>query len=263
MSELLYMASDLVFGYRPDERVLDGVNFHVSSGELVALIGPNGAGKSTLLKLLVELVKPEEGEIRFKGESIREFSQREIAKKVAYLPQEDEIHFPFTVGEVVMLGRWPHSGGAFFDSAADRKSALKAMEKVGISGWSERLVTELSGGERARVLLAKAIATEPKCLLLDEPVSELDLKYRTDAYLLLRSLADSGIGVVVVAHDVGAVSRWADRFVLLSEGKVIADGTPSEVLREDILERAYGVRVKVVADGQDRAIFPLSGGEKG
>jgi iron complex transport system ATP-binding protein len=259
MAEQLYMAKGIEFGYRPGQTVLDGVDFHLSAGELVALIGPNGAGKSTLLKILIGLHKPDAGTIEFGGSALGEISPRELAKEVAYLPQEDEIHFPFTVGEVVMLGRWPHSGGAFFDSPADCTAAHRAMEMVGITDWAGRVVTELSGGERARVHLAKAIATEPKCLLLDEPVSELDLKYRTDAYSLLRRLVDTGMGVVVVAHDIGAVSRWADRFVLLSGGKVAADGRAEAVLRKELLEAAYGVGVKVVADGKDMAIFPVAG----
>ncbi len=261
MSNALYIASNLGFGYRPDQPVLDSVDFTVSSGELVALIGPNGAGKSTLLKLLVGLLKPSSGEIKYNGRPIDEITPRDLARRVAYLPQEDEIHFPFTVGEVVMLGRWPHSGGVYFDSAVDQEIALRSMEKVGIADWSGRLVTELSGGERARVTLAKAIATEPECLLLDEPVSELDLKYRADAYSLLRSMVESGLGIVVVAHDIGAVSRWADRIVLLSSGKVIAAGSTDDVLTEGNLRDAYGVSVKVISDGDDRAIFAKPDGE--
>ena len=259
MADWLFRTHRLEFAYNPGEPVLDRVDFSLSSGELVALIGPNGAGKSTLLKLLVGLHSPQQGTIEFDGKLIEEISPRDLARQVAYLPQEDEIHFPFTVGEVVMLGRWPHSGGAFFDSARDREAARRAMEKVGIEDWSARIVSRLSGGERAKVMLARAIATEPKCLLLDEPVSELDLKWRTDAYLLLRELVEAGMGVVVVAHDIGAVARWADRFVLLSKGKVLADAEPSEVLSESLLEKAYGVTVKVVADGRDLAVFPKPG----
>jgi len=255
MSDALYIASNLSFAYRADRPVLIDVDFSLGAGELVALIGPNGAGKSTLLKLLVGLHKPGSGEIEFGGKPLGDIRPRELARRVAYLPQEDEIHFPFTVGEVVMLGRWPHSGGAFFDSASDREASARAMEVVGIAEWAGRLVTELSGGERARVMLARAIATEPKCLLLDEPVSELDLKWRTDAYILLRRLADSGIGIVVAAHDIGAISRWSDRMALLSRGRIVADGAPDEVLAEPTLKEAYGVEVKVIADGRDRAVF--------
>ena len=132
------------------------------------------------------------------------------------------------------------------------------MDLVGISEWSERTVIELSGGERARVMLARAIATEPKCLLLDEPVSELDLKYRAEAYRLVRRLADDGLGVVVIAQDVGAVSRWADRLVLMADGKVIAEGPTESVLRVSTLSKAYGVPVKVITDGPDRAVFALT-----
>ena len=160
-----------------------------------------------------------------------------------------------------MLGRWPHSGGAFFDSRTDREAASRAMEMVGIAQWSARQVTELSGGERARVMLARAIATEPKCLLLDEPVSELDLKYQSEAYALLKRLATGGAGIVVVAHDVGAVSRWADRLVLLADGKVMAEGRPDDVLTRARLKGAYGIDIKVISDGDDRAIFAVSGGE--
>ncbi len=258
MTDALYIATDIHFGYRPETPVLNGVDFSVRAGELVALIGPNGAGKSTLLKLLVRLHKPGRGSITFAGQPLNEYSHRTLARDVAFLPQEDEIHFPFTVGEVVMLGRWPHSGGAFFDSAADRNAAARAMDLVEISEWSERSVIELSGGERARIMLARAIATEPKCLLLDEPVSELDLKYRAEAYRLVRKLADDGLGVVVIAQDVGAVSRWADRLVLMADGRVIAEGPTESVLRVSTLSKAYGVPVKVITDGPDRAVFALT-----
>jgi len=260
MNQKLFTVENLKFAYEPGRAVLDLDNFHVSPGELVALIGPNGAGKSTLLKILTRLITPNEGSIRYSGVNFDDISPKDLARKVAYLPQDDEIHFPFTVGEVVMLGRWPHTGGAFFDSAKDIEISSRAMDAVGITDWSDRVITELSGGERARVLLAKAIATQPECLLLDEPVSELDIKYRAEAYSLLRSLAKTGVGVVVVAHDIGSVSRWADRMVLLSDGKVLTEGTPSEVLTEEILEQAYGLKVKVVADGDDRAVFPRGGG---
>jgi len=264
MREPLYIASNLAFGYRPDKLVIHGVGFRIGQGELVALIGPNGAGKSTLLKILTGLLKPSSGEIIYSGKPLRDYPPRDLARKVAYLPQDDEVHFPFTVGEVVMLGRWPHSGGVYFDSRSDREAAFGAMEKVGIPDWSNRLVTELSGGERARVMLAKAVASEPECLLLDEPVSDLDLKYRSDAYSLLKSLASAGKGIVVVAHDIGAVARWADRMILVSDGRIIADGPTGDVLSEGTLEAAYGVPVKVVSDGKDRAVFAKPpGGEPG
>ena len=258
MSNPLYIASNLIFGYRPDTLVLDDISFKLNRGEFTGLIGPNGAGKSTILRLLMGLLKSTAGEIRFDNKPLGEIPPRELARRVAYLPQEDEVHFPFTVGEIVMLGRWPHSGGAFFDSETDRVASLHAMELVGISDWSGRLITELSGGERARVTLAKAIATEPEILLLDEPVSELDLRYQTEVYRLLKSMTAKGTGVVVVAHDIGSISRWADRLILLSGGKILADGVPGDVLNEKILEDAYGTPVKIISDGQDMAIFAKS-----
>jgi iron complex transport system ATP-binding protein len=257
-SNNLYIAKEVDFSWKPGVSILKGLNFSLNPGELVALIGPNGSGKSTFLKLLVGLIKQSGGTIDFQGKPLSEIPPRLLARKVAYLPQEDEIHFPFSVGEVVMLGRWPHSGGAFFDTQPDREAAGRAMEKVGIADWAGRQVTELSGGERARVMLARAIATEPECLLLDEPVSELDLKYRAEAYSLLRELADKGPGIIVVAHDVGAVSRWADRLALLAGGRIVADGKADKVLDRDVLRKAYGIDVKVISDGDDRAIFAVS-----
>jgi iron complex transport system ATP-binding protein len=259
MTDSLYIARQLAFSYKKDSPVLRGIDFTLSPGEFVALIGPNGSGKSTLLKLLVGLIKPDAGEILFDGKPLSGYPPRSLAKQVAYLPQEDEIHFPFTVGEVVLLGRWPHSGGAFFDSVSDRAAASRAMEMVGIERWSSRPVTELSGGERARVMLARAIATEPKCLLLDEPASELDLKYRYEAYGILKKLANDGKGVLVVAHDVGAVAGWVDRIALLADGKILASGKSDDVLTEPLLKTAYGIDVKVISDGVDRAIFAASG----
>jgi iron complex transport system ATP-binding protein len=263
MTGELYIAEGLEFSWKPKIPVLEGVNFKVEPGEFVALIGPNGAGKSTLLKLLVGLIKPRAGTIRFGGRDLGSFNPRTLARRVAYLPQEDEVHFPFTVGEIVMLGRWPHSGGAFFDNPSDIEAASKAMNMVGISDWAGRRVTELSGGERARVMLARAIAAEPDCFLLDEPASELDLRYRAESYGLLRKLADAGRGIVVAAHDVGTVARWADRLTLLADGRVVADGSGERVLDPALLEAAYGTKVKVISDGLDWAVFASSGGERG
>lgn len=207
------------------------------------------------MKLLAGLLKPSSGNIEFASKRLEKYHPRELARLVSYLPQEDEIHFPFTVGEITMLGRWPHSGGAFFDSKSDLEAAARAMEMVGISAWKDRIVSELSGGERARVMLAKAIASDPKCMLLDEPMSELDLKYRSESFQLLRKIVDSEVGIVVVAHDIGSVSRWADRFVLLADGKIQVDGKADEVLDRQVLEKAYGTRIKVLSDGIDRAVF--------
>jgi len=260
MSGSVYEIRNLTYGYVPGNPVINRVTLDIRGGEFCAVIGPNGSGKSTLLRLMTGLIKPQSGVINLKGRPLGSTGEREIARSVSYLPQEDEVHFPFTAGEVVLLGRWPHSGGAFFDSSEDHDAALRAMERVGITDWSGRLVTELSGGERARVLLAKAVATEPECMLLDEPASELDLKYRADAYGLLRDIANEGIAVVVVAHDIGSVARWADRFVLISDGRVLADGNSGAVLDRAILEQAYGVEVKVISDGMDRAVFPAGNG---
>jgi iron complex transport system ATP-binding protein len=261
MPDRLFTAQSIEFAYKPDTPVLRGVDFHVDSGELVTLIGPNGSGKSTLLKLLAGLIKPQNGSIEFAGQPVGRGDPLAFAREVAYLPQEDEIHFPFSVGEVVMLGRWPHSGGAFFDSKSDRDASADAMKLAGIEDWGARQITELSGGERARVMLAKAVATQPRCFLLDEPASELDLKYRSEVYKLLRTLADSRRGIVVVAHDVGAVARWSNRLVLLANGRVIADGSPDDVLTQSILKEAYGIDVKVISDGPDRAVFASIGGD--
>ncbi len=263
MNDLIYNATGLGFSYRTGEMVLRDIDFQLSPGEMVGIIGPNGAGKSTLLKLLSKLLEPSTGQLNLFGKPMSGLDPIHIALKISYLPQESEIHFPFTAGEVVMLGRWPHSGGAFFDSVVDREISSRAMQRVGIGGWENKLVTEMSGGERARVLLAKALAAEPSCLLLDEPVSELDLKNRTEAYSLIRSVADSGTGVVVVAHEIGAVSRWVDRLVLFGMGSIIADGTPDQVLTESNLEKSYGVKTVIISHGPDRAIFPVTGNTGG
>lgn len=263
MQELLYKADDLTFSYRAGTPVLSGIDFRLSRGELACVIGPNGSGKSTLLKLLAGLLKPQGGKILFNGRPVKSIPPRDLARMVSYLPQDDEIHFPFSVGEVVILGRWPHSGGAFFDSAKDRHAAESAMKKVGIITWAGRSITELSGGERARVSLARALATEPECLLLDEPASELDLKHGAETYALLRHIASDGAGVLVAAHDMGSVSRWADRVILLSDGKIRADDSPEKVLTESILSEVFSADIKVMADGNDRAIFVKNGRDGG
>jgi iron complex transport system ATP-binding protein len=263
MSETLYIAENISFSYDRSTPVIDNVSVSINTNEVIAVIGPNGAGKSTLLKLLINLLRPDSGQIKFTGKNVIDIHPRELARHVSYLPQDDEIHFPFSVGEVVMLGRWPHTGAAYFDSPDDKLAAQLAMEKVGIEKWASRPVTDLSGGERARVLLARSLATQPDCLLLDEPASELDLKHRANTFSLLKDLSRENIGVVIVAHDIGSISRWADRMILMSDGKVIADDIPEKVLNENLLESAYGTRVKVLTDGENRAVFAVSGKSKG
>lgn len=232
----------LAYGARP---VLDGVSLSFRAGEVTAVIGPNGAGKSSLLLCAAGLIRPQAGEARLDGRPILDLAPRARAQAVAYLPQTTEIAWPITVRALVGLGRLPHHG-VWGESAADRAAIERAIEAAGVQDLAERQVATLSGGERARVLVARGLAGAPQFLLADEPTAGLDPGHALDMADLFRAQTGRGVGVVVTMHDLSLAARAADRIVILSGGKILADGPPEEALSEAAILQAYGVRARVV-----------------
>lgn len=228
--------------------VLEGIDLTLDPGELVGLIGPNGAGKSTLLRLIAKLIPPDRGAILLEGKKLREFSQRDVAKIVALVPQQAQLAFSFPVREVVLMGRYPHLTRFQAEGTEDFRTAEEAMMATDIVELAERPVTELSGGERQRVLLARALAQKPRLLLLDEPTAHLDLKYQLHALRLVRKLVAQGITALAAIHDLNLASRFCKRLVLLDRGRIRVTGTPWEVLTRDHLEAVYGVPVLIQGD---------------
>ncbi|MCB9550459.1 MAG: heme ABC transporter ATP-binding protein [Myxococcales bacterium] len=230
--------------------VLHGVDLSVAPGELVALVGPNGAGKSTLLAVMAGDLAPQRGRVCLDGRPLSDWSPRERARRRAVLPQASSLDFPFTVAQVVLLGRIPHFAGA--ERPADRTAARDALAQVGLAALADRPYPALSGGERQRVHLARVLAQveasrdAPRYLLLDEPTASQDLRSRHLVLDCARRFADAGGGVLAVLHDLDAAARYADRIALLADGRALADGPPAEVLVPATLEAAYQIPLDVV-----------------
>lgn len=213
-------------------------------GEFVAIAGPNGAGKSTLLSLLAGLARPSYGECLFLGRRAHEGNRREFARQVAVVLQTEPTAFPFTVEEVVAMGRTPHATG-LYESAEDHAAVTGALKATEMERFRNRDFRTLSGGEKQRVLLAAALAQEPRVLLLDEPSNHLDLEHQLSLHHLLRELSRKGLLVVSVTHDLNLAAAYAGRVVLMNEGRICADGKPVDVLNPGMLREVFRVRVEV------------------
>ena len=231
-----------------DTQALESVSFEAEPGEIVGLIGPNGAGKSTLLRVLAGLTRPDEGSVRLGETQLRGMNASERARLIAYMPQQDANH-PFTALETVLMGRYPHLGRFELEGRRDRKMARTAMERTDTVRFESRQLDRLSGGERQRVVLARSLVQQSSVILLDEPSSSLDLRYRLSIMETLKQEIELRQVVVVVAlHDVFLASRYCDRLALMSEGAIDTVGDPNEVLTPDNLRRVFGVETTVQRD---------------
>jgi iron complex transport system ATP-binding protein len=235
--------SSISFRYH-EEWVLQGVSFRVEKGEFVGVIGPNGSGKTTLLKLLYRLLAPQRGEILFELVPMKKMDRRDIAKRIAVVAQETQLLFPFSVLETVLMGRSPYLGRLLFESEKDLEIARKAMEWTKVLSFSERSVEELSGGERKRVFIARALAQEPEVILLDEPTANLDIQHQIDFLELILTLnRERGLTIIMASHDMNIASEFCDRLILLQGGKIYQTGTPKEVVTKENIESVYGCEV--------------------
>jgi iron complex transport system ATP-binding protein len=222
------------------------LSFAVGPGETFGVIGPNASGKTTLVRLLSKVVAPSSGRIRLGGTDVAHLSRAEVARQVAVVPQDVPRGFPYTVEELVLMGRYPRAPRRFFESPEDRAAARRAMEAADVLALRETLLDRLSGGERQRVMLARALAQEPRLLVLDEPTAHLDLRYQAECAGLLRRLGrEAGLTIVLVSHDLGFAAELCDRLLLMSGGAAVRVGPPESVIDEAILESAYGCRVLV------------------
>ncbi len=232
-------------------RVVDGVTATLAAGALIGVIGPNGAGKSTLARALLGLVPAAAGRVTIDGGEVAAMARADIARRVAYLPQAVAVHWPLTVARLVGLGRLPHLGPFSRLAAPDRAAIAAALAATGTAHLAERTATDLSGGERARVMLARALATGAPALIADEPLASLDPGHQMDVMALLGAQARAGALVVVVLHDLGIAARCCDRVLLMDRGRLVADGTPGAVLTDAALAAVYGIVAwRGAADGQ-------------
>jgi iron complex transport system ATP-binding protein len=216
------------------------------TGEVLALIGPNGAGKTTLLKALSRLLRPQTGTVLLSGQDVWKLSPGKVAQRLALAPQQEQTDWPVTVEQAVMLGRAPHRGWLLPYSAHDCQAVERALQQTELQALRQRLMSELSGGEQRRVILARALAQEPQVLLLDEPTAHLDLKYQAEVLELVQRLAhQEGLSVVIALHDLNQAALCAHRMALLAKGSLLALGGVHDVLTSEWLEQAYGVAVVV------------------
>jgi iron complex transport system ATP-binding protein len=239
-------------------RALEGIDLSPAPGRLTALIGPNGAGKTTLLRAMAGLARPVAGGVVLNAASLARMRASERAKAVAYLPQGGAVAWPLPVVNVVALGRLPHGEEPDNLPPSGREAVATALRSVGLEGFEDRPATSLSGGERTRMLLARALATQAPVLLADEPVAALDPRHQLIVLEVLRARARAGATVVAVLHDLNLAARFADDIVLLEQGKIVASGPPEAVLTEARLASGFGIRARVARDADGLSVVAQS-----
>ena len=236
---------DLAFGF-PGHTIGRDVSFSLAAGEVLCVLGPNGGGKTTLFRTVLGLLKKHSGSIGFERDSIENLSREEIARRAGYVPQGHSAYFAFTLREFVLMGRSSRLAAFSLPGNRDRAVAEKALESLGIAGIADKPITEVSSGERQLALIARALAQEPRLLVMDEPTASLDFGNQVRVLERLAGLAQSGIAILFSSHSPDHAFHAADRALLLGEGRVLGLGTPREVIRADTLERLYGVKVSVL-----------------
>ncbi|MBI4540575.1 MAG: ABC transporter ATP-binding protein [Gemmatimonadetes bacterium] len=243
---------------------LDRVTMTAPERSLYAVLGPNGSGKSTLMRALLGIVPIESGLAAVDGRTAATWNRRDLARHLGAVPQHESVAFPLTVRELVAMGRYPHLGALRSEDEQDRRAIARALERCDLAHIAHRSVTTLSGGERQLARVARALAQEPRALVLDEPTASLDVRHEMAIFELLRNFADAGITVLVITHNLNLAARFADRLLLLDHGCTAAEGAPPDVLRADILQRVYrwplAVREDPAVSGLQ--VTPLRAGER-
>jgi iron complex transport system ATP-binding protein len=241
---------------------LAGVSVALRRGELVSVVGPNGSGKTTLLRALLGSPHLEAGQVEVEGRPLAQWRPRDLARVVGVVTQREEILFPLSVRETVELGRYAYLGPLAAPGDEDRRAVTQALQRADVSDLADRRTDTLSGGEWQRVRVARALAQNPRVLLLDEPTAALDIRHEMEVLELVRKLAGEGIGTLLVTHHLNLAARYADRMLLLDRGAVVAEGPPADVLRADIVSRVFDWRVAVTSwcDGAPQVV-PLKPGE--
>ena len=225
------------YGNRP---VLDDISLSIRTGTFFTILGPNGSGKTTLMKTISGIENPQTGLVKIMGRPLQNYTRKNLAKTIAFLPQTIPVDFQFTVTELILLGRTPHQGILGLEDQNDLKIADEAMKFVGVEHLAERRLDQLSGGERQRIYIAKALCQEPQIILLDEPTASLDLAHQIHIMDLMERLkAEKGVTVVMVSHDVNLAAMYAECLLLLKDGKIVKTGSPNDVLTHHTLEKTY------------------------
>ena len=249
MAEKIIELRHLELGYG-ESKVVRDLNATFSAGEMVGIVGCNGAGKSTLLKSLRGLLPLQGGEVLYYGKTLGSYSEKELARRVAYLQQELELSFDYSCLEIVLTARYPYKKWWQEENHQDKELARACLEYTGTLELADRPINELSGGQRQRVLLAKILAQQTPIIFLDEPTTGLDLVYQEEIFRFAQDLAHSGRTVLMVVHELQLAAAYCDRLLLLGENRLLADGSPQEVLTEENLERSYKKQLQVAVNEQ-------------
>jgi iron complex transport system ATP-binding protein len=252
-SSLCAHSVSIELGGRP---VLHDFSAEIKPGEFVAVVGANGAGKSTALKALAGLIQPDSGSVSLNGTPLSDMQRRDVGRSIAYLPQDRTVHWPLVSERVVALGRLPHRSFSAAESAADKTAIETAMRRMDVVHVSQRPIVTLSGGERARVLVARALAQEARYLIADEPTAGLDPAHNLHLFQEFARLAYEGCAVIAALHDLSLALRYAKRVILMKDGRCIADGSASKVLTRDLIAQAFGIETIVTTVGEIPVVIP-------
>lgn len=249
---------NVIYSYDPPRYALNDVSVTIPAGAFCGIIGPNGSGKTTLLKCISGYIKPTSGRVTLSGRDVSSLSVREVARRMALVQQHAAIEYDFTVMDIVMTGRNPHIGRLKSETAADYAIANDALQRAGIMHLKDRLVTTLSGGEWQMMILARALTQQADIMLLDEPVTGLDIRHQVSIMSTVKRLAgERGISVVCVLHDLNLALRYCNQIVLLKKGEIYAQGAPDEVLTQENVERVYETPVHILEKNEERFILPI------
>lgn len=244
--DVVLSVHDCCFSYGEGDFQLQNISLAVRGGQMLGLVGPNGSGKSTLLRLMAGVLRPQQGHAEVVGRPIGSFHRLELAREVAFLPQNPSPSFEITVREVVALGRYPYQGALGLLSETDEQVILQSLAETDCAYLADRYFSNLSGGEKQRVLVASILAQQPRIMLLDEPTASLDIHHKSGVFDVLWSLSRKGIAVVVVTHDLNTASSFCDTLALLRKGELVETGPPGRVIREDLLAEVYQTALRVV-----------------
>ncbi len=261
MTDLMAI-ENISFNYE-ESPILQDVTLTIRSGEVLGIIGPNGSGKTTLLRLLTGILHPRQGRILLEGKDLKQWKRKELTTRIAVVPQDTYIPFTYTVSEIVLMGRTPYLHLLEVESKHDFEIAGQMMQLTDTLEFSDRYFDALSGGEKQRVLIARALVQEPDILLLDEPTAHLDINHQIDILNLVKKLnREKQVAVVLVTHDLNTASLYTDRLMLLSKGQRVALGVPAEVITQDNIRNVYGTEVLIhrhPTSGVPQVILPMEG----
>ena len=241
-----------------DRTILDNINFSVEKGEFIGLIGANGSGKTTLLRALSGILPKHKKKVKLLGLSLNNYPPKQLAQKLAYLPQGNESHWSITAENLVMLGRLPHQKPWQGTSESDHKIVQQVMQACDVSQFARHTVDNLSGGERARVFLSRALAVEPQLLLVDEPIAGLDPGHQLEVMNKFQQLSESGMGIVCVIHDLTLAARYCHKLVMLGEQKIIAQGQPKQVLSPENLASGFSIKAHISEVKGQALVVPIA-----